>query len=351
MIFFMGKPLLSYLIASLKSNNLLDIVLHTSLNQVEAREYFSTGDAFGVNIKYHEGERWYGTAGTTKSLITQMDTSISNPFIVLYGDSLLKVDYQKILEFHIKNKSWLTVLYHRPNFESFLYEYHGKPINDEIRTNYGVMDVDSTNRITKIIEKPLIQEIKTKFEDPVASAAVYIINKETLDFVPSGCFFDFPKDLFPLLLDKGIPCFAFDIETGYRFDIGTIHNYYDTQLDILEGRIDFDFYFPLISEKIWVGNGSIIDSLENLKKPVLVCENSRIDLGTNIGCSIIGNNVYVGKFSSIRKSIVLDNVYIGNRVTISHSIIGENSFIEDDVFLPPNTVLGNYCRLGGLKSL
>ena len=349
MISFIGKPLLSFLITSLKLNNLLEIVINTSFEQGEARKYFSTGSNFGVNIKYYESKKWYGTAGTTKDLIDKMKDEVSNPFMVIYGDSLLKANYQKMLEFHRRRNSWVTILYHRPNFESFLYEYHGEIIKGEKRTNYGIMDIDLDNRIIKIVEKPLIAEINNKFADPVANAAVYILNKEILDFVPSNCFFDFPKHLFPLLVDKGIPCFAFDIKKGYRVDIGTVFNYYNTQLAILEGRIDFDFYFPLSEEGIWVEDGSTIGSIENLKKPVLICKNSRIDLNTNIECSIIGNNVYVGKFSSVRRSIVLDNAHIGDRVKITQSIIGENSFIEDRVSLPSNTVLGNYCHLGGYQ--
>lgn len=350
MISFMGGPLLYHLIKSLKSYKFSDIIFTSSGREGEIKKYFSDGGKFGVNIKYYESKKWYGTAGTIKDLIDEMKDKVSNTFMVIYGDSLLKANYEKMLQFHMEKKSRCTILYHRPNFESFLYDYHDKSFKEGgKRTNYGVIDIDLDNRITKVVEKPLIAEIKNNFSNPVANAAVYLLEKKILDFIPSNCLFDFPQDLFPLLVEKGIQCFGFDIEEGYRVDIGTIPNYYNTHFAILEGRIDFDLYFPVVEEGIWVGNGSIVKSKNNLKKPVLICEDSKIGLDTNIECSIIGNNVYIDKFSSVKSSIILDNVHIGRKVKVSQSIIGENSFIDNGISLPPNTVLGNYCRLGGPK--
>ncbi|MEW6096680.1 MAG: NDP-sugar synthase [bacterium] len=347
---FMGKPLLFHLIKALKLYEFSDIIFTSSGKEGDIKEYFSEGKKFGVNIKYYNGEKYYGTAGTIKYLIEEIKDEISNTFMVIYGDSLLKVDYKKMLQFHIDKESWCTILYHHPNFESFLYEYHDKDKGFKDRgkrTNYGVMDIDSNNRMTKAMEKPLITEIKNDFANPVANAAVYLLEKEILKFIPTNRLFDFPRDLFPLLIEEGVPCFGFDIEEGYRVDIGTIPNYYNAHFAILEKKIDFDFDFPLLQEGIWIGKDSIIGSINGLKKPVLICENSRICLNTTIESSIIGNNVFIGEDSFVRKSIILDNVRIGNRVKISYSIIGGNSFIGDRVSLPPNTILGNYCHLGG----
>jgi len=348
LISFMGRPLLYHLIKALKSYKFSDLVFTSSGRKGEIKKYFSDGRDFGVNIKYYESKKWSGTAGTIKDLIYEMQDEVSNTFLVIYGDSLLRANYEKMLQFHRRKRSWATILYHCPNFESFLYEYHDKSFKKGgKRTNYGVMDIDLDNRITKILEKPLIAEIKNTFANPVANAAVYILEKKILDFIPPNCLFDFPRDLFPLLIGKGVPCFAFDIEKGYRVDIGTILNYYNTHLAILQGTINFDFSIPPLEEGIWIGKGTICKSLDSVKKPALICENARIDLNTNIEFSVIGSNVSVGRFSSVRKSIILDNVHIGNRVKISNSIIGENTFIEDGTYLPPNTVLGNFCRVGG----
>lgn len=352
MISFMGKPLLFYLIKALKSYQFSDLVFTSSGRKGEVKEYFGGGGKFGVNIRYSNIVNWRGTAGTIKDLIDEMQDTVSNTFMVIYGDSLLKVNYEKMLEFHRAKKSWCTILYHHPNFESFLYDYHDKSFPKRgDRTNFGVMNIKSDNRITKVKEKPTIKEIKRKFTNPVANAVVHILEREVLDFIPSNCKFDFPKDLFPILIKQDVACFGFDVEKGYRIDIGTIANYYSFQFSALEGKIDFDFHYHALKEGIWVGKRSIIRCIDKLNKPVLICANSRIDSDADIECSIIGNNVYIGNSSSIKNSIVLDNVHIGNRVRLSHSIIGENVFIGDGTDLPPNTVLGNHCRLGGAELL
>ena len=102
---------------------------------------------------------------------------------------------------------------------------------------------------------------------------------------------------------------------------------------------------------IWVGNSSEVCAKESLKRPVIIGEKSKINFDTTIENSIIGNNVYIGKYSYITNSIILDNVCIEDNVRISNSIIGENSNIEEKILLPPNTVLGSYCRIGGSELL
>jgi len=352
MISFMGKPLLFYLIKALQLNGFLDVVFTSSGKDREIEGYFSHGENFGIKIQYCDSDKWYGTAGTVKKLVDIMKEKVSNTFMVIYGDSLLSADYEKMFQFHREKKSWCTILFHRPDFKSFLYEYHDKSFKEcGKRTNYGILDIDSNNRVTNIKEKPLVDEIKRDFKNPVANAAVYILEKKILDFIPSDQSCDFPLDLFPLIVEKGIPCFGFDTGEGYRIDIGTIVNYYNSHFAILKGYIKFGFYFPQVENGIWVGNSSEVCAKESLKRPVIIGEKSKINFDTTIENSIIGNNVYIGKYSYITNSIILDNVCIEDNVRISNSIIGENSNIEEKILLPPNTVLGSYCRIGGSELL
>lgn len=367
MLSFMGKPLLHYLISSLKSYNISNIIIKYSINtaydQSEIEKYFSTGEKFNANIKYHKIFNWLGNAGTVRKLIKEMEKvgeEISNPFLFIYGDSLLKLDFMKMFEFHRKKNAAVTVLFHRPDFESYLYEYHDTSIEGEKRTNYGVMDIDSSNQITTIREKPLIEEINKDFTNPVANAAVYILNKDVFDLVPPDQYFeflvppdknsDYPDSFFKELLKsenkEKYPCFAFDIEDGYRFDVGKIEDYYKIQLSILNGSLNFTCDFPLLQEGIWVGHNSKIDSKTQIQKPVLIGERSVIEANTLIKNSIIGNEVHIGESSTIMSSIILDHANIKSEVTVSHSIIGESCCIRSGIHLPSNSVLGSHCIIG-----
>lgn len=348
MISFMGKPLLLHLIHALKRYNFTDIVCTSPGKKGEISEYFANGKEYDVDIKYYVEKKWSGTAGSVKNLANELKENIAETIVVIYGDSLLKANYNKMLEFHRQRRSLCTILYHRPNFESFLYEYHDNDDsyeNSGKRTNYGVMDLALDNRIIYVEEKPLLEDIKKKFLNPVANATVYILEKLVLEHIPADCSFDFPKDLFPALLKKGVRLFGFDIEDGYRVDIGTLYNYFQTQFDILRGKVEFDFYFPFLEKGMWIAKSSRDNPIKGLRKPILIGENCKIDQDAEIECSIIGNNVEIGKFSTIRNSIILDDNHIGECVNIAYSIIGRKSLIGDNVLLSPNSVLGSNCNL------
>jgi mannose-1-phosphate guanylyltransferase/phosphomannomutase len=349
MLAFMGRPLLLHMVKLLKSHGVSSIVFTSPGKRDEIKDYFSDGREYGVSIEYYAGDKWYGTAGTVRKLVEEMGHGpASDDVLVVYGDSLLRADLQKMLQFHSRTESRCTILYHRPRFESFLYEYHDGAFDKRgKRTNYGVMDIAAGGRIAAVEEKPVIERLKSDFANPVANAAVYAIRKDVLDYVPRDSPSDFPRHLFPLLIERGIPCFGFDIEDGYRVDMGTIPTYYSMQLAILRGKVDFDIDFPCLRERMWVGNGSTVDSTGKMEEPVLICDSSKVGPGSTVECSIIGNNVHVGGSCSIRKSIILDHVHVGDGVNISSSIIGEHCSVDDGVSLPPNTVLGNYCLLGG----
>jgi mannose-1-phosphate guanylyltransferase/phosphomannomutase len=346
MISLMGRPLLLHLLNLLKSYGFKNIILTSSGKKGDIRNYFHGGDNFGLNIIYYDSDKWFGTAGTIKEVILKMNNTISDPFFLIYGDSLLRVNLLKMFTFHKMKKSLCTILYHHPDFEKFLYDYHdGVFHNFGRRTNYGVIDIDFDNRITKVEEKPLISKISNGFLNPVANAAVYLLDKLIIDYIPDKMMFDFPKDLFPLLLEKRVSVFGFNIDNGYRIDLGTLANYFNTEFDILKGIINFDYYFQSYKNKIWIGNKSTVKSIDFIKKPVLIGDNCEIGDYTVLECSIIGNNVSVGNNSYLKNCIIFDNTMIGSGVKIVSSIIGEDCDIGDGYAALRNTVLGNHCKI------
>lgn len=347
MLPLMGKPLLVNLVRSLCKNGFSDIIFTSSGKFGEIIKYFSNGKEWGATISYYENQSYYGTAGTVKNIIEELSPRITDTVLIIYGDSLLKTDFSAMMKFHLSKKSLCTILYHRPSFEAFIYE----PVENtkdqsqkEKQTNYGVMDIDADNKITSIIEKPYLRDIN-KFTQPVANAAVYLMDKHLFDIIPADYTYDFARHLFPSLLENRIPCWGFDIGTGYRFDLGTLVNYYNAHFAILEGLLDFESYYPCIAQHTWVGNNTMIDTSCRIEKPILIAENSKISRETNLFHSIIGNNVTIGEGSTVQSSIIFDNAQIGKNVHVNSSIIGEHSIIGDGVSIPLKTILGNYCRL------
>ena len=346
MVPFMGRPLQEYQIQQLEKSGIKNIIFSSSGRKNEVRDYFGNGKKFGVSIKYFHEKSWYHTANTVKEIVLKYGSHITNPFMVIYGDSLVHASYQDMIDFHKMNAAQITVLHHSLNFASFLYEYHDVSLKkNEPRTNYGVMKIKPGGRISFFKEKPRLSEIKRP--GLVANAAVYILNKEVLNDVPVHSPCDFGRDLFPKLPGAGIKFFGFDAGLqGYRIDIGTLNNYYHAHLAVLDQILDFEHYFPQKKKKVWIGAHSAVVLDNDFIRKTVIAENTTIKKNTKIQTSVIGNHVTIGEACCIRGSIIHDRVQIGDHVTIENSIIGEDVLIGENTYVPSRTVLGTFCKIG-----
>lgn len=104
-----GKPFLQYQIELLKKNGVMDILLCIGYLGNQIRKYFGDGKRFGVSISYsEEGNKLLGTGGALKNA----KPMLGDEFFVMYGDSYLMLDYQRIIaEFRKHDNSALMVVY------------------------------------------------------------------------------------------------------------------------------------------------------------------------------------------------------------------------------------------------
>jgi NDP-sugar pyrophosphorylase family protein len=110
-----GKPFLEYQIENLKRNSITDIVLCVGHLSKKIEDIFGDGSKLGVNIKYsHDGDKPLGPIGAVKNA----EDLLEEIFFIMYGDSYLSVDYQKVYSFFIQNdKQGLMVIY--KNYDKF----------------------------------------------------------------------------------------------------------------------------------------------------------------------------------------------------------------------------------------
>ena len=99
-----GKSFLQYHIEELKRAGIKDIVLCTGYLSNKIQEYFGDGSKFDVKIKYSIEKKPLGTAGAIKNA----EKYVNNTFLVLNGDSYLKIDYNKLINFHKSKKAKLA---------------------------------------------------------------------------------------------------------------------------------------------------------------------------------------------------------------------------------------------------
>lgn len=178
------KPILEIILSKLKAQGLTDIIVTVGYKSELIKTYFGDGSKFCVDIKYVEEEKRLGTAGPLSSVKKKFE--IKEPILLMNGDILTQLDFNKMLDFHQSNNSDITVAI----------KIH------EQKSPFGVIELDG-NDIKEIREKPSF-----KF---FISTGIYVLSPSILDIVPKDTYYDMP-DLIKDAMDKGKKVL------GYAFD-------------------------------------------------------------------------------------------------------------------------------------
>ena len=270
------------------------------------------------------GGAWYeGTADSIYHNIDFVDSYSPEYVLILSGDHLYQMDYNKMLTFHKEKQADLTV------------SVMTVPIEEASR--FGIMSADETDRIVKFAEKP------KKPESDLASMGIYIFSWEVLkkalkeDHKDETSAHDFGKNIIPKLLGENKRLFAYHFE-GYWRDIGTIDSYYEAQMDLISDDTCFDLY----DKKMEIYSNTELFPAHKItgKAKVdnaLIC-NGAIVAG-KVRNSIIGTNVTLGEGAEITDSILLPNARIGKDAKIRHAIVCDGAVVPEGTELgSPDTI-------------
>lgn len=195
-----SKPLLQTIIESFMKSGFTKFYISVNYKAEMIEEYIGNGSKWGIEIKYlHETQR-LGTAGALGLLPEKPD----HPIIVMNGDLLTNVNFQRLLEFHFENKAQATICVREYDF----------------KVPYGVVRVDK-NRLVGIDEKPV-----HKF---FVSAGIYVLEPLILDLIPRDSFYDMPT-LYEKLIKLNYEIIAFPIRE-YWLDIGHMDDFEKAKVD------------------------------------------------------------------------------------------------------------------------
>ena len=100
---------------------------------------------------------------------------------------------------------------------------------------FGITIVDDDGRVQRFLEKPTWGQV---FSDTV-NTGIYVMEPEVFDHVAEGESVDWSGDVFPKLLEAGLPVYGYVAE-GYWEDVGTHESYIRAQADVLTGQVDVD---------------------------------------------------------------------------------------------------------------
>lgn len=231
MIPICGKPILEWQIENLKACGLTDITLVIGYLGHVIKEYFGDGEKFGVRISYFVEDSPLGTAGALFKM-----PELTDDFLLLCGDVILDVDFNRFIEFHQKNQAWASLMAH-PNG----HPYDSSLLVTEILPPQvpGGNPVD-THRVVRWMNK---EDERLYYKNRV-NAGIEIISPELLKetmkhFVPRHPEIPDKIDLDRDVLKPNIPSgkiFAYDTPE-YIKDMGTPDRYYEVEKDLQTGKV------------------------------------------------------------------------------------------------------------------
>jgi glucose-1-phosphate adenylyltransferase len=290
-----------------------------------------------------ENTDWYqGTADAVRKQILEIRSSRSKYVMILAGDHLYRMDYSKMVDFHIANGADITVAV--------------QPVLKEDAFRFGILKRDEDGRITDFAEKPKDPELLSRLvsrDDPespyLGSMGIYIFNMDLLADVLRPDYTDhklddFGGDIIPHLIRAGKRVFGYNFE-GYWRDIGTIRTFYETNLELTEEHPEFDFFdpdHPIFTHPRYLPGSRVTGTT---CRSVLLAEGCAIQDAV-LEHSLIGLRSVIESGTEIKDTIVMGADWYGNQTNgaplgigrnckIQGAIIDKNASIGDNVVIKP----------------
>ena len=216
MVPFLGKPMMEHIILLLKAQGFTEICAALRYKAEDIESCFGDGSRLGVRLTYRREGEALGTAGAVKNCA---DFIGDEDFLVISGDAACDFELSELYRRHKASGAAASLALYR----------------DSEPLSYGLAVTDSGSMIRAFVEKPSWERVVTD----LVNTGIYVLSPKILPLIPDGRSFDFGKELFPLLLDRGEKLLGVEL-SGYWCDVGTPLSYYKCCVDALEGRLRID---------------------------------------------------------------------------------------------------------------
>ena len=299
MIPILGKPVMAYLVEHLAKFGVRDIMVNVSYLHQKIEEYFGDGHRFGAQIGYSfegymtdDGELHpepIGSAGGMKK-IHEFGGFFDETTLVICGDAIIDLDLQAALAEHRAKGAAASIV--------------TRQVPREKSSEYGMVVTDADGRVRSFQEKPRPEEALST----LASTGIYLLEPEILDLIPAGSVFDIGSQLFPLLIEKGVPFYAQNREFEW-IDIGNVKDFWAVSQAVLSGEVA-NMVMPgtEIRPGIWAGlNVRIEWDGTHITGPVYLGSGTRVEAGaTIIGPTWVGHGSHICSDAEIARSILFE---------------------------------------------
>ena len=313
------------------ANSGVDIVgVLTQYESVLLNSYVAAGGRWGLDARESgvfvlpprekadaDLDVYRGTADAISQNIDFIDKYSPEYLLVLSGDHIYKMDYDKMLDYHKEMNADATIA---------VIEV---PMKEASR--FGIMNTDGDGRIVEFEEKP--EHPKSN----LASMGIYIFNWKLLrkillaDMKNPDSHHDFGKDVIPCLLNDKKTLAAYKFK-GYWKDVGTIDSLWEANMDLIDSRNELNLNDPtwkIYTEdtsalpqyigpnakvnKAFITQGCVVEGEVNHSVLFTGC---KVGEGAKIIDSVLMPGVEVAAGAVVRRALVADNVKIGQDAVV-----------------------------------
>ena len=332
---FAGKyRIIDFTLSNCVNSGIFDVMILAQYRPHSLIEHIGAGGPWDLNRDFTGGVRiympykardssdWYlGTADAVQQNFRFIKGGNPDHILILSGDHIYQMNYDAMVAFHRDQGADLTIASIRV------------PISEASR--YGILGVGKDYRVTEFIEKPPAPPSN------LANMGVYIFNLDVLDNIlwedreRAGTSHDFGKDIIPRMVAGGGRVFAFPF-SGYWVDVGTIHSYWQSHMDLLVTPPPIN-----LNDRTW-----IIHTRTEERPPVWLSRNS------SVLDSLITDGCVLGANTHIERSVLSPGVQIHEGATVRESIILTDAIIEsgaliERAIIDKHVVVGSNTRIGG----
>ena len=293
-----NKPMSQYCIESIKETGINEIaIIVGGTGSSKVREYYGSGEKFGVSFTYIEQDRPKGIAHAIRLCKEFVN---NEKFLVFLGDNIVQRSIADFTSNFKKSEFDATILLCEVDNPS----------------RFGIAAIEN-NKITKILEKP---------KDPPSNLAVtgiYFLTPIIFDVIdnlkPSGRNELEITDALDILLEKNHNI-SFEMITDYWKDTGTPEDILNANRQVLE---------RICNQTCIVDESSITLSNSNWITPSIIGKNCKIDKSARIGPNAsIGDNTIISSDVVIENSIIMSDCKIHGGLNIRDSIISANCHLH-----------------------
>jgi len=324
MIPIMGVPFLELMLRRIKDAGIDHAILASGYLPDAISSYFGDGSGMGLRLTYVVEATPMGTAGAIKNV----EEHIVGPFFVFNGDVLTSLDLRAMMAFHDKHGGMGAL--------------HLITVEDP--SAFGAVVHDQDGRIAKFIEKPP----KGTSPSNDVNAGTYLLEREILDYIPSGRAVSIERETFPAVLDAGNALYAY-VTSDYWIDLGRPEHYLDAHHHIFDGEMPLSIPFEkgaisgpgkeqppgTVEPPAFIGANVVIEPGAHVGPFVVLGDDCHVANGARIQDSLLWDGVSIGTDAVVERSILASGTRIGARARVSAgSVIGHNVYIDDDTNLP-----------------